>query len=101
MFASVSDDPALLSSNEVLATRMESSLGPGEAHSLSEHSQGEKHQKQERRQTAKEISSATVIQGTSKTTPTCALRSTLRVEVPVSPPVEAGSYFSYIAGKLR
>lgn len=57
MFASVSDDLALLSSNEVLATGMESSLGPGEAHSPSEHLQGEKHQKQERRQTAKEISS--------------------------------------------
>lgn len=37
MFASASDDLALLSSDEVLATRTESFHCPGEAHTLSQH----------------------------------------------------------------
>lgn len=59
MFASVSDDLALLSLDEALAIRTESFYCPGEAHTLPQHSTGmEKHQKQERCQTIKKISSA-------------------------------------------
>lgn len=58
MFASVSDDLALLSLDEVLATRMESFHCSGEPHTLSAFTGMEKHQKQERCQAIKKISSA-------------------------------------------
>lgn len=58
MFASFSDDLALLSSDEVLAARTESFHCPGEAHTLSAFTGMEKHQKQETWQTIKKISSA-------------------------------------------
>lgn len=48
MFASFSDDLALLSLNEVLATKMESFHCTGEAHTLSQHSQGWRNTKSRR-----------------------------------------------------
>lgn len=48
MFASVSDDLALLSLDEVLAIRMESFYCPGEARTLSQHSQGWRNTKNRR-----------------------------------------------------
>lgn len=48
MFASASDDLALLSSDEVLATRTESFHCLGEAHTLSQHSQGWRNTKSRR-----------------------------------------------------
>lgn len=48
MFVSVSDDLALLSLDEVLAIRMESFHCSGEAHSLSQHSQGWRNTKSRR-----------------------------------------------------